>query len=188
MRAATAPYAVPELSDAGQAAFAEIADEARSALTELRVVLGLLRSPESGSAEASPQPTIADLGALVCRVTAAGANVSLTVSGTPRRLPASVELCCYRIVQEALTNAGRHAPGSAVRAELHYAPDSVDVRVVNGPPARQPASPPAGHAGFGITGLRERVAMLRGEFQAGPDGGGGFSVGAALPAAAGDGP
>jgi len=111
VRAATAPYAVPGLTEPGQDAFAEIAEEARSALTELRVVLGVLRAPGSGS-EAAPQPRIADLDGLVSRVAGTGTSATMTVSGTVRQFPGSVELCCYRIVQEALTNARRHAPGS----------------------------------------------------------------------------
>jgi signal transduction histidine kinase len=188
VRAATAPYAVPGLPPAGQAAFAEIAGEARSALTELRVVLGVLRSPEGGS-EAAPQPRIADLGELLSRVTSAGTAATMTSSGQVRQLPGSVELCCYRIVQEALTNAGRHAHGSRVQVDLDYGAEALSVRVVNDTPAGRRADgralgsvPGAGsEQGFGLTGLRERVAMLRGEFRAGPDGGGGFAVCAVLP-------
>jgi signal transduction histidine kinase len=113
----------------------------------------------------------------------------MTSSGQVRQLPGSVELCCYRIVQEALTNAGRHAHGSRVRVDLDYDAEALSVRVVNDAPAARRADgrglgsvPGAGsEQGFGLTGLRERVAMLRGEFRAGPDGGGGFAVCAVLP-------
>jgi signal transduction histidine kinase len=180
VRAATAPYAVPDLPGPGQAAFAEIADEARAALTELRVALGVLRSPDGGS-EAAPQPRIADVDALLSRVASAGTNAALSVSGQARQLPGSVELCCYRIIQEALTNAGRHAPGSQVRIELGYDTDALSVRIVNDvPPGRR--EPGRTEPGYGLTGLRERVGMLRGDFQAGPDGQGGFAVSASLPA------
>src|SRR5262249_31568870 len=181
VRAATAPFAVPGLADPGRAAFAEIADEARAALTELRVVLGVLRAPDGSEPEAAPQPTIADLDALVDRVSSTGTSASMSVSGPVRQLPASVELCCYRIVQEALTNARRHAPGSTVRLELPYSGAGIGVLVSNGPSAwlREPGS---GSRGFGLTGLRERVAMLRGQFRAGPDSVGGFVVSAVLPA------
>ena len=190
VRAATAPYAVPDLPGPGQAAFAEIADEARAALTELRVALGVLRSPD-GASEAAPQPRIADVDALLSRVASAGTNAYLSVSGQVRQLPGSVELCCYRIIQEALTNASRHAPGSQVRIELGYEADTLSVRIVNDvPPTRGEHSrgehSRGGHSrgavGYGLTGLRERVGMLRGEFQAGPDGQGGFAVSASLPA------
>ncbi|HXP19072.1 MAG TPA: histidine kinase [Streptosporangiaceae bacterium] len=189
VRAATAPFAIAGLPGPGQAAFAEIAEEARTALTELRVVLGVLRSPDGGS-EAAPQPRIADLDQLLSRVASAGTDAELTTAGQVRPLPGSVELCCYRIVQEALTNAGRHAPASRVRVELCYQPDALSVRIGNGPPDRGTGSgqPRAGEhgpqaaSGFGLTGLRERVAMLGGEFRAGPDGQGGFLVSAMLPA------
>ena len=185
VRAATAPYAVPDLPGPGQDAFAEIADEARAALTELRVALGVLRSPDGGS-EAAPQPRIADVDALLSRVASAGTNAALSVSGKVRQLPGSVELCCYRIIQEALTNAGRHAPGSQVGIELSYQADALRVRIVNdAPPGRREPSlgeHSRGEPGYGLTGLRERVGMLRGEFQAGPDRQGGFAVSASLPA------
>jgi signal transduction histidine kinase len=94
-----------------------------------------------------------------------------------------VELCCYRIVQEALTNAGRHAPGSPIRVQLGYQPDALSVRVSNGRGV-PPSGPgrPGESAGYGLTGLRERVETLRGEFRAGPDQDG-FTVNALLPAA-----
>ncbi len=215
VRAATAPYAVPGLPGPGQAAFAEIADEARAALTELRVALGVLRSPDGGS-EAAPQPRITDLEALLSRVASAGAKATLSVSGPVRQLPGSVELCCYRIIQEALTNAGRHAPGSQVRIELGYGGDALSVRVVNDAPPRRRADgrapgrgepsygessrgessrgvpgcgePGRAEPGYGLTGLRERVSTLRGEFAAGSDGHGGFAVTASLPVPGGPAP
>src|SRR5258708_19177994 len=181
VRAATAPYAITDLPDPGRAAFSEIADEARTALTELRVVLGVLRAPDGGS-ETAPQPRLADLDGLLSRMTRAGMDVTMTVTGLPGALPASVELCCYRIVQEALTNAGRHAPGSAIRVELGYGRAALSVRVSNGC-GSPPSGPgrPAGPSRYGLTVLRGRVAMLRGELRGGPAGDGGFAVTALLP-------
>ncbi len=181
VRAATAPYAIESLPPAGRDAFGEIADEARTALTELRVVLGVLRAT-GGRSETAPQPRLADLDCLLGRMTSAGTDVAMTVTGEPRPLPGSVELCCYRVVQEALTNAGRHAPGSAVRVELRYERASLTVRVSNDGAPDVRTAPAA--AGYGLVGLRERVEMLRGRFDAGPDGRGGFVVSAWLPAAA----
>jgi signal transduction histidine kinase len=180
VRAATAPYSVPDLPQAGRAAFTEIAEEARTALTELRVVLGVLRSSD-GTPEPAPQPRIGDLECLVERMGGAGMDVKMTSSGQVRQLPGSVELCCYRVIQEALTNASRHAHGSKVRVELGFGADAVTATVSNSPglPARGPS--PAEQAGFGLTGLRERVALLRGEFDAGPDRAGGFVVRAVVP-------
>jgi signal transduction histidine kinase len=221
VRAATAPYAIQDLPVPGQEAFTEIAAEARAALTELRVVLGVLRSPE-GRADATPQPRIADLDQLLARVSGAGTRAELTTDGPVRPLPGSVELCCYRVVQEALTNAGRHAPGSEVRVELAYHHDCLRIRISNwlthragpaenacaaerastadhaGAPARRADDHGARQApwrtghygppaclGFGLTGLRERVTILGGEFGAGPDDEGRFVVQARLPVPAG---
>jgi signal transduction histidine kinase len=180
VRAATAPYSVSDLPELGRAAFTEIADEARTALTELRVVLGVLRSPD-GAPDAAPAPRIGDLECLVTRMASAGMDVTMTSSGQVRQLPGSVELCCYRVVQEALTNAGRHAHGSEVRVELAFGADAITATVSTsaGLPAR--GSAPPEQAGFGLTGLRERVAMLPGEFDAGPDRDGGFVVRAVVP-------
>ncbi len=192
VRAATAPYAIAGLPDSGQAAFGEIAEEARSALTELRVVLGVLRAPD-GASETAPQPRLADLSELLERMSSAGADVVMTVIGEVRPLPGSVELCGYRVVQEGLTNARRHAPGSPVSVQLCYRDATLSVRVSDsgakaaatlpGPAPRpdQDQPPVTGVTGYGLTGLRERVEMLRGRFEAGPDGRGGFLVTALLP-------
>lgn len=184
VRAATAPYSLPGLREPGQAAFAEIADEARAALTELRVALGVLRSPDGDTPESAPQPRIADLRDLVGKVTAAGTRVTLTMTGRARPMAGSVELCCYRIVQEALTNARRHAPGAQVTVDICYGDDALSVRVANGAGPAPPPVPASG-PGYGLTGLRERVGLLHGEFRAGEDGRGGFEVAALLPAPGG---
>ena len=192
VRAATAPYSVADVPPGGREAFADIAAEARTALAELRVVLGVLRAHERPTGTV-PQPRIADLDDLLRRMTSAGTPVTLTVAGRRRPLPGSAELCCYRIVQEALTNAGRHAPGSAVLVELRYLRAALGVLVSNTRPAAPAghglagqvpaAAVPSGAAGYGLTGLRERVALLGGQFDAGPDGDGGFCVRALLPLA-----
>jgi signal transduction histidine kinase len=186
VRAGTAPYAIPGLPEPGQEAFAEIAREARTALTELRVVLGVLRDPAKAS-EATPQPRLGDIQALLERVRGAGTDVSWFVTGEARVLPASVELCGYRVVQEAVTNAGRHAPGSRVTVTMTYEPEGLAVTVANtaapgGAGARAAADAGPG-TGFGLVGLRERVAMLGGQITTGPTPGGGFEVAAMLPGA-----
>jgi signal transduction histidine kinase len=186
VRAGTAPYAIAGLPEPGQDAFAEIAREARTALTELRVVLGVLRDPARLS-EATPQPRLGDIEALLERARGAGTDVSWSVAGPARMLPASVELCGYRIVQEAVTNAGRHAPGSQVTVAMAYEPDALAVTVANTAAAGSAAGravPDCGPGpGFGLVGLRERVAMLGGQITTGPAAGGGFEVRAVLPAA-----
>jgi len=183
VRAGTTPYGSPAQY---REAFDEIAKDARTALAELRVVLGVLRDPAAASA-AAPQPSMADVRQLLDRVRGAGADVQLQVIGLERPLPASAGLCGYRVVQEAVTNAGRHAPGSRVLVCLRYRPAELEITVTNGraddPAAtggREPGSP-----GFGLVGLRERVALLGGQFSAGPHDDGGFTVRAVLPVAHG---
>src|SRR5712691_1368092 len=181
VRAATVPYSIPDLPKPGQAAFDEIADEARTALTELRVVLGVHRSPDGSSAGSNPQPRIADLTGLVDKMTSAGLDVTLGITGPVRPLPGSTELCCYRIVQEALTNAGRHARGAAVRIALTYRAETLGCAITNTVGAATAGTQPVAGRGFGLTGLRERVALLGGAFEAGPGEHGGFTVRAVLP-------
>jgi signal transduction histidine kinase len=194
VRAGTAPYAIGGLPESGQEAFSEIAAQARTALTELRVVLGVLRDPARLS-EAAPQPRMADLEGLLDRVRGAGTDVSLTTTGRVRSLPGSVELCGYRVVQEAVTNAGRHAPGSRVRVAVGYEQAALTVGVRNSAGRAETGRAEVGRgetgrgeapaaAGFGLVGLRERVAMLGGQITTGPQGGGGFSVVVVLPAPA----
>jgi signal transduction histidine kinase len=189
VRAGTAPYAIDGLPGPGAAAFGEIAQQARTALTELRVVLGVLRDP-GHAPEAAPQPGLADMPGLLTRARGAGTAVTSVQTGIIRPLPGSLELCGYRVVQEAVTNAGRHAPGSQVRVTLDYQRAALAVTVHNA--AAAPAGPvprdPLPGAGFGLTGLRERVAMLGGQLTAGPDGAGGFTVRAVLPAPPGPAP
>ena len=183
VRAGTAPYAIADLPEPGQEAFGEIATEARAALTELRIVLGVLRDPAK-AAEATPQPRLADIDAMLARVRSAGTQVTAEVAGQARALPDLVELCGYRIVQEAVTNAGRHAPGSRVSVVIAYLDASLGVVVRNTAPDQASPAPREAlpTAGFGLTGLRERVAMLGGEIAAGPEDNGGFAVRAVLPA------
>jgi signal transduction histidine kinase len=187
IRAATAPYAIPGLVPEGHAAFKEIAAESRIALGELRVILGVLRGPD-GQPEAAPQPGIADLGELLARIGNTGTDVAVTVRGERPDLPDSVELCVYRIVQEAMTNVSRHAPGATTTVDLRYAPAEVRLRIHDSGPARNSAWKPNGvtAAGFGLLGMRERVAALGGSFEAGPDGNGGFAVSACLPVSGGN--
>src|ERR1039457_887996 len=183
VRAATGPYAMPDLPPSAQAAFQEIAKEARTALTELRTILGALRA-DAGTPD-RPQPQLANLPALLDRMRGVGPVVALRIQGLPRSLPESVELCGYRIVQEALTNAGQHSPGSQAEVELVYMPDALQITVRNGGPGREDAGHPRGNpvpaGGFGLLGMRERVTTLGGLFDAGPDRAGGFMVTARVP-------
>jgi len=176
VRAATARYSLLDLSPPVERAFDEIAEQARTALGELRTVLGVLRTPQLPP-EQAPQPRLADIEDLVDRVRAAGGRVDVSVTGSGR-VPESVQLCGYRIVQEALTNAGRYAPDGAVTVELDYRPDALTVRVLDD--GGTAAAGQAAGSGYGLIGMRERVAMLGGTLQAGPAGRG-FAVSAVLP-------
>ncbi|MFF9814328.1 histidine kinase [Streptomyces sp. NPDC014006] len=183
IQAEAAPYRVQNPPEELERAFATIRENAVAALTELRRVLGVVRAEDYEAPEA-PQPTLADLDALLANVRQAGLDVDKGVTGAVRELPQGVELSAYRIVQEALSNTLRHAPGASARVEIGYVLGGLGLRIVNGPPpgpAPVRKSPGAGH---GITGMRERVTMLNGEMTAGPMADGGYEVAVFLPVTA----
>jgi signal transduction histidine kinase len=193
VQAETAPYRIAGLPEGAQAEFAALSASAREALTDMRRLLGVLRSsvePGSGGGPGSeqaldllPQPALADVDALVDSARRAGADVTLEMSSAEGRVPPVVGLAAYRIVQESLSNAGRHAPGAPIRVAVHEGPLHVRVGVDNGP-ARLPATVGSpGGGGHGLAGMRERVALLGGRLSAGPRPDGGFAVRAELPVA-----
>jgi signal transduction histidine kinase len=174
--------------DRSEATLAQVEELGERSLAELRRMLGVLRE-EGEAAELRPSPRIDELDDLVDRFRRAGLPVRLEVQGEARRLPDGVELSAYRIVQEALTNALRHARPRAVRVRLGHLPHGLEVEVADdGPPpaARAPAGAGAGagagEGGHGIVGMRERASALGGWLRAGPVAGGGFRVAAFLPA------
>jgi signal transduction histidine kinase len=186
IQAEAAPHRVPDPPQELTASFAGIRASALQALTELRRVLGVLRDRRDED-QTAPQPTLDRIGDLVAGVRGAGLAVQTAVEGTSRPLPSGVELSAYRIVQEALSNAMRHAPGAEVRVEIVYAPAELRLRVVNGPRrAAAPATVGRG-PGHGLLGMRERAAMLGGALTAGPTAGGGYAVAAVLPLPHGEG-
>jgi signal transduction histidine kinase len=156
----------------------------RDALDGLRRLMHLVRS-DGAENPRSPQPTLDRLPALVEQVQDAGLPVDLEVRGTARRLPATVETNAYRIVQEALTNALKHAGPARARVVLDYRPDELRIEVTDdghGPvPAAAPVGPAPVSGGFGMVSMRQRAALLDGEVDAGPDEYGGFRVSARLP-------
>ncbi|MFJ9540863.1 sensor histidine kinase [Streptomyces sp. NPDC101225] len=187
IQAEAAPYRVQNPPPELERAFATIRENAVAALTELRRVLGVVRA-EDYEAPDAPQPTLADLDALLANVREAGLSVGKTVTGAVRELPQGVELSAYRIVQEALSNSLRHAPGADARVEIGYVIGGLGLRVVNDPPPEPSLVKPSPGAGHGITGMRERVSMLNGEMTAGGTEAGGYEVTVFLPVAAtGDG-
>ncbi|MGX4691238.1 sensor histidine kinase [Streptomyces sp. JNUCC 63] len=182
IQAEAAPYRVQNPPPELEQAFATIRENAVAALTELRRVLGVVRA-EDYEAPQAPQPTLADLDRLLTNVREAGLTVERTTMGAVRELPQGVELSAYRIVQEALSNALRHAPGASARVEIGYVLGGLALRIVNGPPPKPSLMKPSPGSGHGITGMRERVSMLGGEMTAGPDDGGGYEVAVFLPVA-----
>ncbi|WP_346184084.1 sensor histidine kinase [Streptomyces osmaniensis] len=180
IQAEAAPYRVENPPPELERAFATIRENAVAALTELRRVLGVVRAEDYEAPEA-PQPTLADLEALLANVRDAGLDVEKAVTGAARELPPGVELSAYRIVQEALSNSLRHAPGAPARVEVAYVLGGLGLRIVNGPPPAPDLVKPSPGAGHGITGMRERVSMLNGEMTAGPAQDGGYEVTVFLP-------
>ena len=191
VQAETARLTTPGLPTAGAQRFAEIGDTARAGLTEMRRLLGVLREDVGGAADdRHPQPGLAQLAQLIDGAReASGAGARLIVSGPVAPFDPGVELAAYRIVQEALTNARRHAPGSAVDVELCYEHDALRLRVRDngpGPPLSSSSSVPSASSaegpGHGLLGMRERAATVGGSLRTGAASGGGFLVEAVLPA------
>jgi signal transduction histidine kinase len=164
----------PELVES----FADIRASALSGLDELRRLLGVMRS---SGADTAPQPGLAELDDLLDSARSGGVRVTSSVSGTARVLPQGIDLSAYRIVQEALSNVMRHAPGSAARVELGYAPSALVIKVRNDACAAQNGDADQEGAGHGLIGMRERAGMLGGHLEAGPTDDGGFLVTAVLP-------
>ncbi|MFF7309641.1 histidine kinase [Streptomyces sp. NPDC008137] len=182
IQAEAAPYRVENPPPELEKAFATIRENAVAALTELRRVLGVVRA-EDYEAPDAPQPTLADLDGLLANVRDAGLAVDKAVTGAVRELPQGVELSAYRIVQEALSNTLRHAPGATARVEIGYVLGGLGLRIVNGPPPNPSLIKPSPGAGHGITGMRERVSMLNGEMTAGRTDDDGYEVAVFLPVA-----
>ncbi|MER7676773.1 histidine kinase [Streptomyces sp. NPDC096934] len=180
IQAEAAPYRVENPPPELEAAFVTIRENAVAALTELRRVLGVVRA-EDYEAPDAPQPTLADLEALLANVRDAGLSVEKVVTGAVRELPQGVELSAYRIVQEALSNTLRHAPGATARVEIGYVLGGLGLRVVNGPATATNLVKSTHGAGHGITGMRERVSMLDGEMTTGGTDDGGYEVTVFLP-------
>ncbi|MFJ7497532.1 sensor histidine kinase [Streptomyces sp. NPDC097727] len=182
IQAQVAPHLVENPSDELKENLAGIRENAVDALTELRRVLGVLRSedPLPQAARHAPQPTLDRLDDLIDNARGAGLSVTAETTGEPHPLSPGVELSAFRIVQEALSNAMRYAPGAKVRVEIGHHPSAVTVRVTNTPPER--AAPPSVGAGHGLLGMRERTAMLGGELATGATPDGGYEVTATLPA------
>ena len=183
VQAETARLTTPGMPAEGEKRLREIGDTARTALTEMRRLLGVLREDAGAGVEhrptRAPQPGLQQLLELIDEMRAS-ANARLIVRGAVTPLDPGIELVAYRIVQEALTNARRHAPGAAVDVEIAYAPEELLVTVRDNGPG------PPGHVnggGHGLLGMRERVATVGGELRTGAAPVSGFLVEARLPVA-----
>ncbi|WP_410657225.1 sensor histidine kinase [Amycolatopsis sp. lyj-112] len=177
LRTDSARYRFPGMAEDLRTEFAELTGTAREGMVEMRRLLGVLRADGAGG-PVTPQPDATRVGELVERVRALGTPCALRVDGDFDALPAGVALSAYRIVQEALSNAVRHAPGAEITVELRVDQDSVHAVVRNAPGGAGTVDEGAGH---GLLGMRERAAMLGGGLRAEPTADGGFEVAAKLP-------
>jgi signal transduction histidine kinase len=172
----TASYRVPDLSESARAELLSIGELARSALTETRALLAVLRQEGEAAAEA-PQPELSQVHELVEAAQRAGVKLTAKISGDLDALRPGASLAAYRIAQEALANAARHAPGAPVLLVVESALGELRLWVENGPvPGSLEGPPTVGAVGHGITGMRERAAAAGGELDLGPTAEGGFVV------------
>ena len=179
IRAESAPHRLEALPSPVRAEFGALSGSAREALADMRRLLGVLRSDQP--AVRAPQPGLQDLPGLIDSARQAGIAVELIAPPALDRVPPGAGVCAYRIIQEALSNAGRHAAGAPVTVSVHHSADTITLQVANGPGV--PAEPRAnGHgSGHGLAGMRERAELLGGSLSAGPAPDGGFAVSAVLP-------
>ena len=182
LQAGVAEHLLEEDPPKARRAVQTIAEVARSGLGDMRRALGLLRAFD-GDSERQASPRLADVPRLVTEMSdASHLDIQLEVSGTPPvRADPALELSVYRVVQEALTNAGKHAPGSHVTVKMRYGADEVGVEVTDDGIASHAVTLPG--SGSGLIGMRERVGMLGGSFEAARRNGGGFRVAARFPLA-----
>jgi signal transduction histidine kinase len=163
-------------------ALATIEATSRSALVELRRLLGVLRQGDDPVASLEPNPGMAEIGRLADQIRSAGVEVELKVEGEPGELPPGVDLSAFRIAQEGLTNVLKHGGGVA-RVLVRYSPGAVAVEIADDGRAGTDGAPAEG-TGHGLIGMRERVAVFGGQLTAGPVPGGGYRMAARLPYAA----
>lgn len=178
VQAAGARRIVERDPERARAALASIESTGRAALVELERMLELMRTSDD-AVPSGAAPTLAELPELAERFRAAGLNLELVCEGSAPSVPPALELAAFRIVQEALTNAVKHAPGAPVRAAVRLGPGAIELEVLNG--GNGGPSSPAAAGGHGLIGMRERVALFRGVLETGPQPEGGFRVHARIP-------
>ncbi|WP_433375768.1 sensor histidine kinase [Actinoplanes sp. CA-142083] len=179
VQAGVAAHLLTDPAPAVRDALRHVRDGSRAALEDLRDSVGLLRQPGEPTAPTEPTTGLDGLDDLLASFRRTGLQVDVRHEGAPLALTRPVDLTAYRVIQEALTNACKHAPGEPVRITMHSGPDALTVEVENGGPFVRPAS------GHGIIGMRERVAAVGGSLRAAPRPAGGFQVTVTLPASAG---
>ncbi|KIQ64896.1 hypothetical protein TR51_12415 [Kitasatospora griseola] len=185
LQAGAARLVLTTQPEAARDALGQVETASRETLSGLRRMLVALRAAEddpSGQPPLTPTPGLADLDRLAASTTAAGVAVDLRHRGPRRPLPPEVDLAAYRVVQEAVANVVRHAGARSCQVTISREEDSVSIEILDGGGLR--ATQPGG-AGFGLLGMKERVALLHGSFTAGPRPTGGFRVAATLPVPAG---
>ncbi|HEY7630148.1 MAG TPA: sensor histidine kinase [Thermoleophilaceae bacterium] len=173
-------HALPEDQASTREALVSIEQSGRQALAEARRLLGMLRR-NGEHEELEPQPSLGQIDFLVEQIERSGLPVKLDIEGEPVPLPAGVDLCAYRVVQEGLTNALKHAGPAHAEVLLRYGGGALDVCVRDD--GRGLAQPNDDGAGHGLIGMRERVALYGGEIRTGPRSGGGFEISAHIPLA-----
>ncbi|WP_181274985.1 sensor histidine kinase [Brevibacterium oceani] len=184
VQATTAKYRLPELDERSLGEFDSMASSARQALTEMRGLLAILRGGRN--ADLAPQPSLEDIPALVDVTRGSGASVTLDFPDDAPVLSPTSSLTAFRVVQESLSNALRHAAGSSVSVTVAQVGQRLEITVVNGTPDAEAATVAGAKShlggGFGLRGMRERVEALGGTLQVGPTDNGGFEVRASVPA------
>ena len=179
IQAGAARRTLPSSPDDAREALLAVEGAGRTAMAELRHVMGLL-APDADEAALTPQPGLSDLEALVTRVREAGMPVELTMVGTPRPVPAGEALAAYRVVQEGLTNAVKHAAGASAGVTVQY--DETELRVEVADAGSRGPGPELDGSGRGLLGLRERLAVYGGTLRADPSPNG-FRISAVIPLA-----
>jgi signal transduction histidine kinase len=177
VQAGAARTVVDDDPEAAKAAIGRIEETGRDGLTEMRRLIGILKGGDDG-ADLAPQPGLDRLGPLLDSIRGAGVPVETVTRGAARPLPAGVDLAAYRFVQEALTNVVKHAGAASARVSFVWDPDALVVEVADDGRGGFPDRASAGH---GLVGMRERVSLYGGSFDAGPRPGGGFVVRVRLP-------
>lgn len=177
VQAQTAPYRVEGVTPAARAEFESIGATAREALNEIRGMLGVLRS-DGQAPEHTPQPKAVDVPTLFEGALRAGVRIAWTIDGQLETVPDAAGLALFRITQESLSNASRHAPEAPVQVQLRVGP-IVELIVRNG--ATATVARPVGNGGHGIAGMQARALAVGGDLTAGPSADGGFEVHARIP-------